>query len=314
MNRSALTIKMLNYLKAKDLVSREELAEYLETNIRNVSEFKKELETAGYMIESVSGKYGGYRLDENSLIPTIALEEQEIMALNDASRYLHTANFHQVAQFDHALMKIKNNLRDPKGSQDIHYLFHTSFNHEEQGYSKLFMEAKERNLCVEFSYRKLGADIYETRRIQPYELVYSDDGNYVLGYDITANKSHLYKTFKISSLRMKDVIKTTQVFLRDTDFNIRDYIGTQNILKETYEVELLISGQQATLLYEKEIGILCEKKQKGNQLYLKFTMENKMKILEFVLSLGDSCKILSPDSLKDEVIDILSKSLKQYMV
>ena len=314
MNRSALIIKMLNYLKAKEIVSREELAQYLETNIRNISEFKKELEIAGYVIESTSGKFGGYRLDENALIPTIALNEQEIMALNDASRYLYTTNFHQIEQFDYALRKIKNNLRNPKSSQDIHYLFYTSFNHEEQGYSKLFMEAKESNQCVEFKYCKLGADTYETRRIQPYELVYSDDGNYVLGYDITAKKTHLYKTFKISSLRMKEVKKTKQVFLREPEFKISDYVGTQNILKEAYEVELLISGLQATLLQEKTIGIFCKKQQRGNKLYLKFTMENKMKIIEFILSLGNSCKILSPDTLQDEVIDILSKSLKQYMV
>ena len=78
MNRSALVIKMLNYLYAngrKKPVSREDLAEVLETNVRNIVEFKKELEVAGYLIESVRGKDGGYILNEKGVFKSDYLQD-----------------------------------------------------------------------------------------------------------------------------------------------------------------------------------------------------------------------------------------------
>ena len=68
MNRCALCLQMLRLLKARGMMSRQELADELQTNIRNLSEFRKELETAGYVIESTTGRYGGYRLVEEEAL------------------------------------------------------------------------------------------------------------------------------------------------------------------------------------------------------------------------------------------------------
>ena len=57
MFRTALCIKMLMILFTRDVVSIKELSEELETNPRNIPEYRKELEAAGYPIETVSGRY-----------------------------------------------------------------------------------------------------------------------------------------------------------------------------------------------------------------------------------------------------------------
>ncbi|MCF0106080.1 MAG: Rrf2 family transcriptional regulator [Holdemanella sp.] len=70
MNRTAKCIEMLvylsedteNYRKAKDV------ADYLNTNPRNIREFKRELESAGFGIEEKKGRYGGYRLKDKKLV------------------------------------------------------------------------------------------------------------------------------------------------------------------------------------------------------------------------------------------------------
>ena len=64
-----------------------ELAQQLETNPRNIREFRKELEVAGYNIKEIKGRYGGYVLDEDDLFPVIRLTNEEVQAL-DESRYL----------------------------------------------------------------------------------------------------------------------------------------------------------------------------------------------------------------------------------
>ena len=53
---------MLNYLNSRNIASKEDIAAYLETNERNVVEYRKCLEEAGYIINVVKGKYGGYSL------------------------------------------------------------------------------------------------------------------------------------------------------------------------------------------------------------------------------------------------------------
>ena len=70
MNRCALCIRMLQLLRARGRMQINEIARELETNPRNIREFKKELETAGYVIRQFTGKYGGYQLDEEVLFPS----------------------------------------------------------------------------------------------------------------------------------------------------------------------------------------------------------------------------------------------------
>ena len=81
MNRCALTIRMLMILRARGTkypVSTRVLAQELETNPRNIREFKKELVTAGFNIIEKKGPYGGYMLDEEQLMPVTRLTEEEM--------------------------------------------------------------------------------------------------------------------------------------------------------------------------------------------------------------------------------------------
>ena len=49
-------------------MTREELAQELNTNVRNILEYRKELEEVGYVIEGTTGKYGGYQLKSGTLL------------------------------------------------------------------------------------------------------------------------------------------------------------------------------------------------------------------------------------------------------
>lgn len=314
MNRSALVIKMLNYLKANDIVSREALASYLETNVRNIKEFKKELEIAGYEIETIKGRYGGYRLVESGLLPMIMLTTREIQVLNDASMFLKTLHFNQMQNFDSALMKIQNSIKDFTNGSNIHYLFQHPLSKSETHFEELILRAKQESFYISMEYRTLKEKCFEKRLIAPYEVICSEDGNYVLAYDASAHKQHYFKTFKISSLRMQKVEIVEKRFIRDEDFKLSDYIGQHSIIKDAYEVQLQITGDKAILLYEKDFGMFVDKQMIADNLYLTFTMENKEKIIEFVLSLGKDCIVLSPEEIKKEIVTILSISLNQYMV
>ncbi|OCN05195.1 hypothetical protein A4S06_02090 [Erysipelotrichaceae bacterium MTC7] len=314
MNRSALVIKMLNYLKANDVVSREEIANYLETNKRNISEFKKELEVAGYVIESITGKDGGYRLDESTLVPTINLNDREIASLHDASAFLQMHQYNQIAVYNEALLKIKNALHEPNQSNNIHYIWSSqTTNNESQMIAKM-QEGRDRHQHVRFAYRSLQAKDFETRYVQPYELIVSEDGNYVLAYDRTEKKKPGFKFFKLSEIRMKHVVVEPKRFARDPDFKIDQYVGKQNVIPEAYRVKIKVTGLHAVLLAERSVGLLETKSKVEDGLLMEFTMENKTKILEFIRSLGSDCTLLEPLELKDELITSLKETLTKYML
>ena len=62
MNKTMLCIELLQLLSAKDIMNKNELADALEINPRNVKEYIKTLQDCGYDIESVRGIYSGNNL------------------------------------------------------------------------------------------------------------------------------------------------------------------------------------------------------------------------------------------------------------
>lgn len=87
MNRTAKCIQMLILLKNKNIVSIEELAQKLNTNPRNIREYKKELVEAGYTIHSYRGSNGGYQLDHRARLILPQLTNEEIHALIHVNEY-----------------------------------------------------------------------------------------------------------------------------------------------------------------------------------------------------------------------------------
>ena len=109
----AQAIKMMNYLASVKKASREELANLLETNVRNITEYRKELINAGYDIGYLRGIGGGYFLDGDNILPNPRLKESEKKALLEASSYLNARyDFLNKNEFNVALGKVLNSSYD----------------------------------------------------------------------------------------------------------------------------------------------------------------------------------------------------------
>lgn len=316
MNRSALVIKMLNILYGRSLpISREELAEKLETNLRNISEFKRELEVAGYVIESVRGKYGGYLLREESVFPSIKLEEKEKTAINEVLSYLQSqSNFIFYDDFEHAMEKVKAKIKNRALSNDTIYMNSSRKRLDEYENEMLnkIMEAKEQCLLLNFDYQSNESKSFESRCVRPYEVIVNNEGFYVLAEDITKGKKVIYKFFKIIKERMLNVQIESKQFLRDSSFRMSDYIGKHALMRDMHEVSIEVRGLQARLINEQEVENTLTKRFEEDVLYLHFMMEGKIRLKHFILSLGASCKVISPPSLKEEIQEELTKALAVY--
>lgn len=111
MGKASMCIQMLELLNTGRVYKKSELAELLNTNPRNLIEYKKELEEAGYEIESISGNYGGYRLLKANVIPAIYLNPTEKSVVAEAYNYVLSKNdFVKKKTFEKAMGKIATSI------------------------------------------------------------------------------------------------------------------------------------------------------------------------------------------------------------
>lgn len=66
MSKIANMLNMLQILKDGEIHSIKSLSEKLEVSERMIRQYKTELEQAGIYLKSITGKYGGYRLEKES--------------------------------------------------------------------------------------------------------------------------------------------------------------------------------------------------------------------------------------------------------
>ncbi len=314
--RTALSIKMLQILYGSHkVINREELAKQLDTNVRNISEFKRELEVAGYNIISTSGKYGGYRLDDYSLFPSLTLDSKEIEAINESLNYLSIqSEFIEYEAFMTAMNKVKAKVRDRNVNTQTIYLKNSSYHisSETKKMLSLIQNAKDNQHTMSFDYSSLGNDEITKRLVHPYVVIMNQEGAYLLAYEITKGKDKMFKFFKIIESRMSNVKLTEIKFTKDSNFKVNDYSGKHGLLKGLHEAEIVVSGLNATWLNEKEIENVISKRFDNDKLYLHFVMEGEYRLKSFLLSLGSSCKVISPEKLKQEIELEVSQMIQNY--
>ncbi|MGL5978725.1 MAG: helix-turn-helix transcriptional regulator [Erysipelotrichaceae bacterium] len=311
MNRTALCLRMLQLLKARGKMQRFELATLLDTNVRNIPEFKKELEIAGYYIESTNGKHGGYRLLDKDLLPSLALDKKEVASVHSALDYLvGRGDFISMESFRLAMDKVLATTKE-QGSQQPLYLAHRNkpLSQELKAMMDEALLAKEQSRSLTLSYQKLKAKTVETYTVQPYEIIYHQDAYYLVAY---ALERKAFRTYKFSDARMKGLRIQERRFTRDLDFKISQVLGDVGLIKdEAVELQLKIYGTAAVLYSEKSVGIELHKVLKQDVLELTTIMEGEQSILSFLLSMGSDVEIVAPIKMRKLWIAQVQKMMER---
>ena len=312
MNRTALCIRMLQILNSRDFITKKELADLLETNPRNVTEFLKELETVGYEIETTRGRYGGYHLKESALLPALRLTEEECESLDEAAKYLSShADFLPLKGFMQVQEKIFSAQRQKNNASIVFLNAAVPTTGKMVPVIEMCRKACSAQKTVSFQYKSMHSKQFENVELQPYEVLNIQGEYYCLGYN---RKKTSFRFYKFSNERMKYFEVNERSFQRDSNFNVHHYLGQSGLMKEEcYEIECIIEGNLALLVSESGIGIhpvmkwLDDKK-----LHVSTLVEGKINALRLLSSLGDQCKLLAPESLKKEMHQIAIQMEKNY--
>lgn len=312
MKRSAACIRMLQLLHSRGFMTREELAKELDTNVRNISEYRKVLEEVGYEIEGTTGKYGGYQLKSGALLPVAGLYEEELHALKEARSYLGShRDFLLYRDFCSAIDKFHATTTKKTRESGVYVEESVHLSDALISMIRVCELGREKGLAVALDYKGMRASTSETVIIHPYEIINVKGSYYCLAYSLKAKD---FRNFKFSEERMKQARLCQRSFVRDVDFRIEDHIGKTGLIKdELIALDLYVYGEHALLVSEKKPGISPKMEWvEENTLHLKTIMEGRIHAQSFVLSLGNQCRVIAPQSLKQEIGKIVQDMISLY--
>lgn len=303
MNKTANCLKMLQYLNSGRVYKISELAERLETNPRNIIEYRNELENAGYVIISIAGKYGGYKLDETSTLPTVKLTADEKLALVEGAGYLAARNdFLHKAQYESAMSKVYSAVNHTDNREVLPTVitrFPLAMSEEELAsrYNAMLYCITNRQK-VQLEYRS-NDNVVRKRVVHPYKLYMYNNAWFIIAFCELVGG---FRYFKLNRIVAWTVLPTT--FRRLISYDEHEMLDKFGMTKngDWYKVKLKFTGKFAMVvqdyLYGRNQVTECVDQ---NTTILTLEMQYRDTIVGFILSHGTLCEVLEPQWLKDEV-------------
>ena len=303
MNKTSACIKLLQLLNCKEVMNKNELASILDINPRNIIEYIKELQVAGYDIVSVKGRFGGYHLNKTNLFPALTLDESEIKLIRKTNEFLEKhPEYVDYNQFFGLMGKILSTSEFPNMSHHILTIiekYPLSMPKEDilNRYNAFNVAIDQSKKCkVEYlsSHNTLKDHI-----LHPYKVFVYNGSWFVLAWDET---THDFGYFKLN--RIQEIEVLPHYFVRLKTYNEALYLDEFGIKQNGryYRIKLELKD-----LYT----VICERIYGRNQVItrvddhitiLECDMQNKRMILTFALSFGSKAKVIEPEWLREEVL------------
>ena len=310
MSRTANCIKMLQMLNSGRIIKISEFAEEFETNPRNIIEYRKELEDAGYSIITIPGKDGGYKLHKEDLFPTLKLSGEEKDALNECFSFvLKQKDFTKKKELFKAMGKVCSNYYSNSDGQDVIVIdrFPLAMPEEEIRNRYLAVEYCIHNKKpIEIEYLSLKNTV-KKQIVDPYLLYNYNNAWFMLCWHEKYNDICYYKLNRIQSFQ----VLNNKKFAVYKYFNPSDYLDSFGMKNngEFYHVKFIATGPYASLVKERIYG----KNQVVTSIdetstMVEVDMQNKENILVFILGFNKNIKVLEPKWLIDEL-----KDFKEYL-
>ena len=323
--KTTLCIQMLQILNTGRTYKVSELADILETNPRNVIEYKRELEEAGYFIVSIPGKFGGYKLDTSYIIPSLKFTDEEKRILQIGSDYINArADFLDSKLFQGAIAKVFSSINSMPQQEETVIIPGVTLamgNDELRKRYNVISDSikKKTKIVIDF----LSNDnVVRKRKIHPYKLFIYNNAWFVIGFCEVAND---IRYFKINRIERYDI--TTEKFRVLLSYNENEYFDDKGFKRgmdwsnksegdsvntEWIRIKLELSGRPAMYVKEYIYGenqVVTPIDQ--STTVLECDMHYKYNTVKFVLGFGKDCKVLEPQWLKDEIKSIAKQMLEE---
>lgn len=295
---NSVVFSILMNLLSSNRLTREMLAEKYEVSTRTISRYIDVLIESGVPIISVPGVGGGYTLPDDYKLDRGFLTEIEIKRLNETLE--KTANDYD-DKVNRIIIEKLNALDEKKDSIHIsptEYLIiddgpwssHRIYRSKLDVIKKAIHEGK--TIQIKYTDRH---EAFSSRLIDPHYLILKEYVWYVYAYCHTRQD---FRLFKLS--RINHIFITNEKFERRSDSNVIEKLNERFDASETVNLVIEFS---CTVLPQIEEWLGTDAVfEYGLDYRASATVSGGNELLAKILSFGSSVKVLSPQSLKDDVV------------
>lgn len=306
-------VTILIQLQSKKIVKSQELADRFGVSLRTIYRDLQTLEKAGVPVYGEAGV--GYSLVDGYRLPPVMFTREEAGSFLAAEKLMQQFTDKGLGEyFEAAMYKIKSVLRgsekDWLAALDTQVTVNNSrpvFNESVPNALPLLFESLAEKKQVILNYQALNAGSPESRAIEPVGLFHENHFWYILGY---CHLRHDYRQFRLD--RIQGIHKTNQIFTRQHG-TVEEHRYHQNTMEKQTEVKLLVDHSVSHYMTSGfQYYQVISKENQGSQVAITFSVKNSDQgFVRWLLMFEDYLEILEPASLRLEVKDILTKSLKR---
>ncbi|MBO6263828.1 MAG: YafY family transcriptional regulator [Clostridia bacterium] len=304
-----IMLKIVFLLLSRKKVTAQYLAARFDISMRTVMRYLDAISLAGIPLISDQGRNGGFYIAESFKLPASFLTETEF---NEIIGALSTLNDDLDNDYIHsAIDKLCAVKRTDSERIDLaagHLIIDgTTWNGNDNVKNTLSLidKAIDRSLTVMIDYvDKFGEET--KREIEPYRIILKQGLWYVYAY---CKLREGFRIFKVA--RMASAMTTENGFTpRELSFDIDDLTSWKNALESEY-VDLEVDKTAKTDV-EEWLGVGAVYKKNNDKLYVSAKLPYDDWLISKVLSFGGKVKVISPEKLKDDILQKAKEVIGMY--
>lgn len=326
MGRVSSCLQMLFILQSRNggLVKVSELAERLEVSERMIRSYRDDLEMAGILVDSITGKHGGYRIPPGRYMKLPALTEMERLSLAESLSQLSASDTFVLKQdLRSSIEKILSDqppLGQPGGPEGpVPGAGGKLYIRDDQSIGG---DGGNRNSYLDFNAaiiekRKLRIRYYSNanqvteRILRPYGLVAYKNAWYCIAHCELRGE---IRAFKLARVQQYEGLE--EYFTIPEDFDIKEHVGDFHLMKgNKVRLELSVKPPLANHVSERVWGEAQElERLEDGGILLRVEVEDTPELTGWILSLGKAASVISPEQVRSrlrEEIQAMSQNASQ---
>lgn len=285
-------------LLSKDRVSARELAKHFEVSVRTIYRDVESLSLLNIPIYMSKGKNGGISLLDSYKLDKSLLTEQEQKDILFSLESMNKININDNSLFN----KVKT-IFDKTDSSWFEVDFNVWGNSNNYKINfEIIKNAIINKKVIKFMYFNTKGE-NSNRKVFPLKLYFKYNSWYLYGYDCYKNDFRLFKI-----MRIKDINILDEIFNKDIPVEKVTFEDNSISINLKLEINKKLSYRVYDEFDEKSIKILDN----GNFL-VEVNIPESEWLYSYILSFGEYAKVVSPEYIKNIVIEKLDKSLKNYI-
>lgn len=288
-------------LLQKNKVTAPYLAERFEVSRRTISRDIEDLCMAGIPIVTTQGGNGGISIAEGYRIDKSVLTQDELMSIVAGLKGIDSVSKENRAEklLDKFFLK-KDSLVSLKDSIIIDLASHYKSGLTDKIY--LIKNAVQNSILISFRYYSIKGD--EQRLVEPCYLTFRWSSWYLFGYCRSRNDFRLFKLNRIWELALTDIC----FIQRDIPEERKDLDAYYS---ENKSISLLFDPSMKYRLID-DYGLDSFTITKQGKLLFQYGFTNREFMISWILSFGDKVKVIEPEELKNEIIQIADGIRRRY--